>query len=255
MTDLDLDHRAAFLDQTALFAELTRTADPQAPVPTCPGWTIRNLITHVGRGERWSATIVRTRASEPVDPRTVADGKPPADADGAATWLRDGAADLLAAVDGVGAQVPVWTFTGPRPAEWWIRRRLHEVVAHRADAALALGVPYDLAPELAADAVSEWLDLLTVPRREAGEPPLSDGATMHLHATDEGLGAAGEWMVRPAGERIAWEHGHAKGTVAVRGAASDLFLALLRRIPAEPPRVEVLGDREVLARFLARTPF
>ncbi|GEL17733.1 maleylpyruvate isomerase family mycothiol-dependent enzyme [Pseudonocardia asaccharolytica] len=255
MTDLDLDHRAAFIEQTALFAELTRDADPEAPVPTCPGWTIRNLITHVGRGERWSATIVRTGATEPVDPRTVADGKPPADPEGAATWLRTGAAELLAAVDEVGADAPVWTFTGPRPAEWWIRRRLHEVIAHRADAALALGARYDLAPGLGADAVSEWLSLLTVPRPGADGAPLPPGATMHLHATDEGLGAAGEWMVRPADELIAWEHGHAKGTVAVRGAASDLFLTLLRRIPAESPQVEVLGDREVLMHFLAHTSF
>ena len=55
------------------------------------------------------------------------------------TWLRSGPRLLLDAVDATGPQTPVWTFLGPRPAAWWIRRRLHETLVHRADAALALG--------------------------------------------------------------------------------------------------------------------
>ncbi|MHA6793550.1 maleylpyruvate isomerase N-terminal domain-containing protein [Pseudonocardia bannensis] len=257
MTDLGLDtYRTAFAEQIGLLADRVRAADLQLPVPTCPEWTIRQLVTHVGRGDRWAATIVGTRSPEFVDPRTVEDGKPPAEPGAVADWLRAGAQRLLDAVDEVGADSPVWTFTGPQPAGWWVRRRLHESAAHRADAAIALGDPFALAPELAADGVSEWLGLLTSPRRgQDGDPLLPEGATLHLHATDEGLGSAGEWMIRPDGATIAWEHGHGKGTVAVRGAAADLFLGLLRRLPADDPRLQVLGDPAVFDTWLARTPF
>jgi hypothetical protein len=63
-------------------------------------------------------------------------------------------------VDAIGPGSEVSTFVGPKAAAWWIRRRLHEATVHRADAAIALGVPYELSAELAADGISEWLERL-----------------------------------------------------------------------------------------------
>lgn len=246
-----VDHSAALTEQSRLLGELTRDADPSTPVPACPGWTLRQLVTHVGRGHRWAATIVRERSEGPVDIRTVAGGKPPADPEGAAAWLRDGAAAVLDAVAATGAGTPVWTFTGPQPAAWWIRRRLHEETVHRADAAMALGAPYGLDPALAADGVSEWLDLLAARPVESGAAPLDLDRTLHLHATDDG--AAGEWMIRGTGTGVSWEHGHGKGDAAVRGPATDLLLAAVRRAPADS--VEVLGDAVVWIRWLERTGY
>lgn len=246
-----MDHSAALLEQNALLASQVAGADPATPVPTCPGWTLQQLVRHVGRGDRWAATIVRT--GEFTDPREVPGGKPGDDVDG---WLRESPQTLLDAVAEVGPDVPVWTFLGPRPASWWIRRRLHESTVHGADAALARGAGVALAPEVAADGVTEWIELLAA--RPAGEDqgPLDAGTTMHLHATDEGLGAAGEWMVATDdGRSLRWEHGHGKGSVAVRGAAADLLLAIVRRIPADDPRLAVHGDAAVLGTWLARTPF
>lgn len=241
---------AAWRVQNRALADLLRGADLATPVPTCPDWTLRQLATHVGRGDRWAATMVAQRAEAFVDPRAVPGGKPPAD--GVEAWLEAGVDLLAGAVDDVGAGSPVWTFTGRRPSAWWLRRRLHEVVVHRADAALALGVPFEVPPEVAADGVSEWLML--VASRPAGEEPLlPGGATMHLHATDGDLGPTGEWTVHPAGNAVTWEPGHAKGTVAVRGPAADLLLVLLRRLPAD--RVGVLGDATVLDTWLERTGF
>lgn len=245
---------AAWREQNRALADLLSGADPDTPVPTCPGWTLRQLGTHVGRGDRWAATMVARRAQTFVDPREVPDGKPPTDPDGAATWLAAGVEQLVGAVEEVGAGTPVWTFTGPRPAAWWLRRRLHECLVHRADAVLALGAPFEVPADVAADGVAEWLTLLTA--RPAGdEPLLADGTTMHLHATDDGLGVAGEWMVRPGGNGITWEPGHAKGTVAVRGGAADLLLVLVRRIPADAPGLQIHGDSDVLDGWLARTSF
>ena len=73
------------------------------------------------------------------------------------------------------------------------------------------GLDYAVARERAADGV------VRVPRPAGGaearpaDPPLADGVTLHLHATDDGLGRAGEWLVRGAGGGVVWEHGHAQG--------------------------------------------
>ncbi len=242
-----MDHAAAFTRENELLVALIGDAPPGTAVSTCPGWTLRQLVRHVGRGDRWAATIVRTGTF--LDPREVPDGKP---GDDVAGWLRESARTLVDAVAEVGPAVPVWTFLGPRPAAWWIRRRLHECTVHRADAALALGVPYVIEPALAADGVSETLALLAE-RRDGGDAPLAAGTTLHLHATDDGLGEAGEWMIRPVDGRVAWEHGHGKGTAAVRGPAADLLLAVTRRIPVD--RVQVLGDAAVFDTWLERTVF
>ncbi|MET0703665.1 MAG: maleylpyruvate isomerase family mycothiol-dependent enzyme [Mycobacterium sp.] len=250
-----MEFAAALIDEHQAFADTIAGGDPAAPVPTCPGWTVQQLFRHVGRGVRWSAQMVLDQATESLDPRAVPGGKPPEDPAAATDWLTDGADKLLDAVNQTGADVPVWTFLGPRPSAWWIRRRLHEVVVHRADAAIAVGVDFELDPALAADAISEWLELV-VPLSAADAPPLAAGQTIHLHAHDEGLGEAGEWLISAdADGALSWSHGHGKGNVAVRGAVIDLLLAITRRRPVADSGVEVLGDASVLQTWLDRTQF
>jgi uncharacterized protein (TIGR03083 family) len=242
----------ALLDETRALGELIRSADQSTAVPTCPGWTFKQLFRHVGRGNRWSAQIVAERRTQALDPRDVRDGKPPEDLDAAIDWLNNGAQAILDAVDHVGADTEVWTFNGPRPAAWWIRRRLHEATVHRADAALALGVDFEISPQLAADGVDEWIE-----RVVQGGPdpaPLEDGVTLHLHATDDGLDQQGEWTLTNDGG-LSVSHSHGKGAAAVRGPATGLLLAIVRRKTAADAGVEVLGDAAVWDGWLQRTPF
>jgi uncharacterized protein (TIGR03083 family) len=249
-----VDFRAALLDQTRDFGELIRSADESTPVPTCPGWTLKQLFRHVGRGNRWAAQIIADRRTEPLDPRDVRDGKPPDDPDAAIDWLNNGVQRIIDAVDRVGPETRVWTFLGGRPCGWWIRRRLHEVTVHRADAALALGLDYDLPPELAADGISEWIELMTV-QAKPQSPPLPRGQTLHLHATDEGLGPTGEWTIVNDEDGVGWSHDHGKGDAAVRGPANDLLLAIVRRRTAAEAGVEIFGDTAIWDGWLEHTPF
>ncbi|TFV54389.1 maleylpyruvate isomerase family mycothiol-dependent enzyme [Mycobacterium sp. PS03-16] len=249
-----MDFRAALLEQTERFGDLIAAGDPATPVPTCGEWTLKQLFRHVGRGNRWAAQIVAERRSEPLDPRDVRDGRPPDDPAGAIEWLHDGVRLLLKSVDGVGSGTKVWTFLGPRAAGWWIRRRLHEMTVHRADAAMALGVPFDLPSDLAADALSEWIELIAV-QAKPNDLPLQRGQTLHLHATDPTLGGVGEWTITSEEEGIDWTHEHGKGDVAVRGEAVDLLLAVTRRRTLGDGRLEVFGNTEVWDRWLERTPF
>lgn len=251
-----MDYAVEFLEQNHAFGELIRGADASTPIPTCPGWNLDQLMRHVGRGDRWAAQIIADRVDDYLDPRTVPNGKPPSDPDGAIAWLHDGAQLLIDAIDDVGAETPVWTFLGSRPAYWWARRRLHEATVHRADAALALGVDYSLAPELAADAISEWLERVAAQSGTTdAAPPLDDGQTVHLHADDPGLGAAGEWTIRADGNRITWAHGHDKGAVALRGGVVDLLLAVVRRAAVTDTGITVFGDASIWQNWLDRTPF
>ncbi len=191
------------------------------------------------------------RTGRPADPRQVADGKPPEN--GLVEWLHGGPTAVLDAVAEVGPDHPVWTFNGAKPASWWVPRRLGEALVHRADAALALGLDYTTDAQRAAECVSEWLELLAARKSEEADAPLAEGATLHLHATDDGLGSTGEWLVRGTGGGVTWEHGHGKGDVAVRGTATDLLLAVFRRRPSDS--VETIGDVAAWDRWLATTGF
>ncbi len=192
----------------------------------------------------------------PVSTRDVPNGRLPDDPAQHEAWLKE-SADLVAeAVTAVGDE-PVWTFTGPRPARWWARRRAHEVAVHLADAQLAAGRDVDLAPGFAADGVDEWLGLVVAATadparaRELG----GDGQTLHFHATDPGLSGMGEWLVTRTPSGVTVEPGHAKADVAVRGPAARLLLVLTRRLPASDPGVEVFGEQPLLTHWLEHTPF
>jgi uncharacterized protein (TIGR03083 family) len=244
-----MEFAAALIEENAAFADVLDGADLETSVPTCPGWTLQHLLRHVGRGDRWAAQIVGDRLTDFLDPREVRDGKPPGASDAAIDWLRGGALSLVEAVDRVGADVEVWTFLGPRPAAWWVRRRVHEVAVHRADAELALGRDFRLTAELAADGLTEWLERVVV-RAGADHLPLDDGQTLHLHATE-----GGEWTLRSDGGTLQLTQQHQKSTVAVRGDATSLLLAMTRRIPADDPRISVSGDGLVWRGWLDNTPF
>lgn len=253
-----MDFRAALIEETNAFTDVVRSVDPSTlastPVPTCPDWNLSQLVKHVGRGNRWSAQIIEERRYEPLDPREVRDGKPPEDPEAAIAWFRQGAQLILDAIDHVGGDARVWTFIGAKPAGWWVRRRVHETTVHRADAALALGQPFALSSELAADGISEWLTL-NVAQADRHAPPLDRGVTLHLHATDEGLGPTGEWTITHDEDGVNWSHDHAKGEAALRGRSVDLLLALTRRRSLDEAGTEVYGDQAVWDGWLARTPF
>lgn len=252
-----------FAELRGCTAELAQIIDGdlERPVPTCPGWTFRQLATHVGRGHRWAAQIVATRAAAPIPMREVADGKLPQDPARHAPWLNAGAEQVIEAVTSAG-DARVWTLVGIGPASFWARRRAHEAAVHLADAQLASGRDVDLAPEAAADGVDEWLSRIAAgtggTADQAGDEEQhlrGDGQSLHFHATDPGLPGTGEWLVTRTPSGITVQPGHARADVAVRGPAASLLLVLTRRLPPSDPSVEVLGDQAPLTHWLQHTPF
>ncbi len=133
---------------------------------------------------------------------------------------------------------------------------------HLADAQLAAGRDVDLAPEVAADGVDEWLTIIaagtqgtTGPARTPAQDLRGDGQSLHFHTTDPGLSGAGEWLVTRAPSGVTVQHGHGKADVAVRGPAASLLLVLTCRLPPSDPGTEILGEQALLIHWLQHTPF
>ena len=236
---------------TDRFAALLESSDPGTPVPTTPKWTMAELARHVGFSFRWMTTIVATRATAPVRGRDTKGRPAPDDPAETPSWLREGATELVAAVRSTGPTTPVWAWAGgSQPAEWWLQRMLFELVVHVADATLASGKPVRIDAELAAAGIDEWLTIVPFVHADEMTEALPPGRSMHLHALD-----GGEWLLRGTPDGLAWERGHTKADVAVRGTAGALYLLLNRRLPADDPDVEIHGDRAVLDTWLTTTPF
>lgn len=240
-------------------ADLVISHDQSLPIPTCPDWTLRQLATHVGRAHRWAAEITRTRSAKMIPFREVPDGKLPEDPAEQATWLRAGADRLVDAVRDAGDDV-VWSFIGTVPPVFWARRMAHETLVHYADAQLAAGQQPepDIDSEIAVDAIDEWLTVLGGPASGDPDPRaevLAPGAVLHVHATDDGLDGAGEWLIRHGPGGVTVEPGHGRGDAAITGPGASLLLVLMRRRPVTDPAVTVHGDPSLVSRWLDATPF
>ncbi|MFT2019792.1 maleylpyruvate isomerase N-terminal domain-containing protein [Streptomyces sp. 796.1] len=175
--------------QTGLLRAAIAEADMTAPVPSCPGWNVGQLLRHLGGGQRWAEQLVRTRAAPPPDDH-FRDLTPYADEDAAELdgWLAECAGGLADALRETGPDAAVWTPVPGQSAAFFARRFAHETVIHRADAELAIGSAYALDPEVGRDALEEWLELGSLPMMLDVHPAqrelLGPGRTLRLHATD-----------------------------------------------------------------------
>ncbi|MEV6381434.1 maleylpyruvate isomerase family mycothiol-dependent enzyme [Streptomyces sp. NPDC051773] len=241
---------------------VTSGADLTATVPTCPDWTLEHLLRHIGGALRWVEANVRTRAKEEFPEADVPlYGGPEEQGDPAAldAWLAESGATTVAALREAGPEAPVWSWGWEHSAGFWARRMAHELVVHGADAALTVGQAVEVAPEIAADTIDEWLEIVefvqrTMPHDEAAELR-GPGRSIHLHATDTSPEVDAEWLVELTEDVVRWRRGHEKATVALRGPLTEVLLAFYRRLPPDGGELEVLGDRELLDFWLRRATF
>jgi hypothetical protein len=67
MTELNAERaRGAIVEYTRRLAESAAAARPHAAVPTAPGWTITELVEHVGQTQHWVAEIIERRITDPT---------------------------------------------------------------------------------------------------------------------------------------------------------------------------------------------
>jgi uncharacterized protein (TIGR03083 family) len=217
-----IDHLDRIRADSLRFVECLADADPAARVPSCPDWSLTELILHLGRVQRFWATTVR--AGE-LDPEFPAQETGPDNAEDLAAWFRASTRELLSALNDVAWDTPAWT--------WWkedrtvgaiARHQVQEAAVHRWDAQLALGSPQPLPEKLAGDGVDEFL---WIARQMRGPEPIA------FRATDTGTTYAA---------------GSGEPVVTVSAPASDLVLLLYGRVSTDDVVIE--GDAGALAPFL-----
>jgi uncharacterized protein (TIGR03083 family) len=133
--------------------DAARAAGLGADVPTCPGWTVRDLMVHTGRVHRHKTEVVRGRYVE-------ADAAFPPRPDGdVLEWFVEGVDEMLGVFSTADLDAPSWTWCDHQHnADWWVRRMAHETAIHAADALLTAGRDPEIEPDLAVDGVDEILD-------------------------------------------------------------------------------------------------
>ena len=214
-----------------------------APVPSCPDWTMADLVVHL-TGVHWSwATIVEELRHEML---TEEAAPPPAeDLIGAG---REQAERLVRVLGAADPSAPCWTWAAQQDCGFVLRHQVQEAAVHHWDAANAVGAPWSMDPTAAADAVSEFLTFSVSTDaanygEELGSPPLA--GTLSLRATDVDAG----WTITDGAARGAMTWRPGADAAAVNGTAAELLLWLFKRADVDTSAV----DPELLARFRALT--
>lgn len=238
-------HLHHIAEQAARLVEIAMTATPAdlaRSVPTCPGWTLRDLLAHLDDGHRWARGLFD--AGSP--------GRGTADAAGTASFAA-GTHRFLAALRAADPSTPA---AGHDPADptlrFWLRFEAHEHAIHRLDAELALGRepgPFDRG--LAADGIGLAVDVELPRRLRRGRVEADRLRPVRLTAADEdaagsgsAAGAGDAWLI--AASPVAPDAADAR----VTGTADALYRLVWGRRRLDDPAFVITGDRAAAARTL-----
>jgi uncharacterized protein (TIGR03083 family) len=124
-----------------------------APVPSCPGWTVSDLVVHVAEVYLHKVTVMRTGEWPRDWPPAGLAAEPPL------ALLGRAYGQLRTEFNARASSSPAPTWYDPdQTVAFWIRRMAQETVIHRIDAELAAGLPITPVPDaLAVDGVDEVL--------------------------------------------------------------------------------------------------
>jgi uncharacterized protein (TIGR03083 family) len=249
------------VETTLEFADLLRLIDERAgafqaavaaapsldvPVPTCPEWTLADLVHHMGQGRRYWAGIVTAGPAEtrPAKPEVEV----PREREAIVAWLGEGTEQLLAALREVGPDRGCWTWWGtsqsPQNSGAVARHQLQEIALHTYDAQITVGAAQPLPDEVALDGVDEFLSTCCATTYAWPHEP----AVVDYHATE---GWSWRLWLSEDGARVA-QPDEAAADASATGTASELVLFLYGRVPMDSLKLE--GDRNVFDQLIAWEP-
>jgi uncharacterized protein (TIGR03083 family) len=170
-----------------LGAQLADAAESRldAPVPTCPGWSVSDVVRHVAQVyEHKIACTELQRNPDPWPPEWPADRDP-------VEWFRDAHARLMSMFHAhVATDTSATWWPDDQTVGFWARRMAHETAIHGADVQLAKGptvTPLD--QELAVDGIEEILTIMLEGDWAEAPSPASSGQRVAV------LGADRSWVV------------------------------------------------------------
>lgn len=244
-TDLTVSEHLDGLGEALLaFARYADRAGLTAGVPTCPDWTVHQLIAHQGMVHRWAAATLRGEdADADAFERDGLAASDPLD------WLRTGAVELTKTLAETSAEAEALVFLNdaPPPRAFWARRQCHETTIHAVDALSAALGRYPVAEdtwltrELALDGIDELVSgFLTRPRaRVRSEQPM----TVAVLPTD----AAYSWLLEVSDQPVVTTRRPHQEPAEVNlvGSAVALYLTLWNRSDG----AEVKDDGDLLDKW------
>ena len=239
------------------------TDDPAPAIPSCPGWTMTELVLHLGSVHRSVAHVISERLREEPEDGDLswlgltaehtarlrelmaehtdrrAAGKPPSGRPlppALVEWFGAGAAALETQFRTTPPGEQVWTWSADQTAGFWQRMQAIEAAIHRWDAENATGSPSPMDPELAADAITQTFEVMAPMRRAISQAPPGRGEWFRFSRTD----GPGAWAVRFEGDDVTLGDPDDACHVSLTGTASDLTLFLWHRVT--PAALDIQGD-------------
>jgi uncharacterized protein (TIGR03083 family) len=228
----DAAHHVDAMEREGRALARTAAGALQADIPTCPGWSMTDLLVHLGSWHRWVTGIVADAELEPRRPpaEELPDGADPVE------WYVDQLDGLTGVLRRTDPTAPTWTVTIDHRAGAWAGRQAGETAVHRWDADHAVGRAEPIARAEAY--LEEWLGE-AVPNILPFLGIAAPAGRLGLELTDSGrrlsLAAAGDTSELRRDDDTATD-------VTMRGTASDVLLALGGR----PSAAIVKGDESVL---------
>lgn len=235
---MDTDRLLQLLDEDGRLLARAAAADPAAPVSSCPGWRVADVVRHTAEvyEHKMACVALAGVRPQPWPPRWPE--RDPLE------WYADAHGQLLEVLTATPASAPSWTWWPPdQTVGFWVRRMAQETVVHRVDVEAAVGALGPVDPELAVDGVDEVLT-----RMLAGdwsdEPQPGSTGMVAVVAGDRA------WQVSLTPERVEVVDGCAPGVTArVSGEPAAVLLWLWGRVPDDAVQVD---GPEPVARLRAR---
>jgi uncharacterized protein (TIGR03083 family) len=236
---------------TAFRAAVASAPSLDVQVPTCPDWTLFDLVRHLGEGRRaWAATVAAGPAART---KSAPEGAPaaPREREALLAWSAASTQELLDALREAGPDRGCWTWwamsQSPQTCGAVARHQLQEIAVHTYDAQVTVSAPQPLPDEVALDGVDEFLSTCCATTDAWPHEP----AVVDYHVTE-----GRSWRLRLSadGARTARlpTPGEDPADASARGTAGDLVLVLYGRIPVDS--LELHGDRRLFDQLQAWEP-
>jgi len=238
------EHLDALVAATDRLASAAGSTWLGADVPTCPQWSLLDLVAHTGMVHRWATAAVLGDRETMGDAelieeegRTAPD--PPA-------WFRAGAARLAAVLHEAPDDLDALVFLkdAPPAKRFWARRQCHETTIHALDALAARDGRTARADDawfgaaLALDGIDELL--VGFWQRTKSSPHGDPGYAALVLPTDADVA----WLLRIGPDPLVTTRveasAPAQADVVLSGSAVDLYLALWNRGGTVEDPAEVL---------------
>lgn len=222
-----------WFEENVRWFEALKNSDLAVPVPSCPGWSVENVVNHlaIGLGLGYPIALSKppdTAASEAF----VGIARPDDDPIGQAALdsFSYNMGRCVSVFRATPPDTPCWTYAGPGSAKFWFRRAAIETALHRMDVedALASGAQR-LADDRAEDALVETLEFaLPLAADLIGWPD-------------------GRIRVESPDLNLAMDLGHGARHAVISGHGLPALLALWGRSGAD---VEITGDQALAGEWL-----